>query len=280
MTSWIRRPLQVKPKDEVVRPYFVSLGQEEFCAHFNTLFYSYAYAKSMFRGLVVYDRSTGISPSYALLEETFAPLPGLTYSTEMLPMATTLRPRDGAKFFPFLSEFTTQSLRTEAHATLMWKPEMLNKIREIILEKSVPEKFDIGVQIRSQKKFDMVRAPSVQNYVDAVKGETTKQDPIVFVMAEDLTLIDEFKRLAPDSWTIHWIYPSNMLIRGSSIGTFNRNSTANKTRAYLEYITELYCMQNCSRLICNLSNDIGRFLFLTASAENFRSMDTPDWKPF
>lgn len=280
MTSWIRGTLRSKPKEEVARPFFVSLGQEEFCAHFNTLFYSYAYAKSMSKELVIYDRSTGISPSYALLEETFASLPGLTYSSEMRAMVTVLRPKDGSKFFPFLSGFTTQTLRTEAHNTLIWKPAMVEKFRDVSLQNSLPENFDVGVHIRFQKRFDTVRVPTVQSYVDAVKGGAIKDDLTVFVMAEEPSQIDEFKRLAPTTWIIHTVYPSSNLVRGSSIATFGRQSAANRTTAYVEYLTELYCMQNSSKLICNLSNDVGRFLFLTASATNFRSMDTPDWTPF
>jgi hypothetical protein len=258
----------------------VSLGQEDFCAHFNTLFYSYAYAKSMSKDLVIYDRSTGISPSYALLEETFASLPGLSYSSEMRPMVTMLRPKDGTRFFPLLAGFTTQALRTEAHETLIWKPLMLEKIRAVALENSLPEKFDVGVQIRFPKRFDTVRAPTVQNYLDAVKAAVLKDDSTVFVMADEPAQLDEFKRLAPKTWVIHSVYPRTPLLRGSTIATFGRQSAANKVEAYVEYLTELYCMQQSSKLICNLSNDVGRFLFLTGSATNFRSMDTPDWTPF
>ena len=278
MTSWIRTSRRTV--EETPRPYFLSLGNDEFCAHFNTLFYSHTYAKSMSRDLVIYDKSTAISPSYSLLEETFAPINRVSYSSEMRALITILRAKDSAKFFPLLSKMNIQELRTEARAVLVWKPSMMEKIRSVVEENSLPDTFDVGVHIRFPKRFDTVRAPSVQTYVDAVSGEVSVENPNVFVMADQSALLEEFRRLAPSKWIIHAVYPANSLLRGSSIDSFNRQSLVGKLRAYSEYVTELYCMQNCSKLICNLSTDAGRFLFLTGNAEKFRSMDTPEWSPF
>jgi hypothetical protein len=279
MTSWIRVPFK-RSEEEKSRPYFVSLGQDEFCTHFNTLFYSQLYAKSMSKELIIYDKSTAISPSYALLEETFAPISGVSYSSEMRPMVTVLRPKDGAKFFPLLSSLSIQELRTQANMALVWNSEMLKKIREVFAISSFPENFDVGIHIRVQKKFDTIRAPTPQNYVDAVKAVITKENPTVFVMVDEPMQLEEFKRIVPVTWVVHNVYSQNSLVRGSAIATFGRQSVATKISAYIDFLTELYCMQHSSKLICNLSNDIGRFLFLTGGADNFRSMDTPEWRPF
>ena len=286
MTSWLKvQPAKRSDEPVKARPYFLSLEQEEFCSHFNTLFYSYIYAQSHKRELVVYDKSTVISSSYALLQETFAPLPELSYVSEMQPSVTILHAKDTSRFAPFLSSMAVNDLRTKARRTLTWNPTMLAKMLPVIDDNALPPDtaFDVGVHIRASIKFDRVRAPAINVYVDAVAGVATrlgKPDISVFVMVDEMAQFEEFIRLAPKTWAIFTIQPRNSLVRGIKIGTLARQNGNTKLAAYVEYLTGLYCMQKCGNLVCNLSNDMDRFLYLTASAQSFRSLDVPTFTPF
>jgi len=285
MTSWLKVPMKRTGEAVKVRPYFLSLDQEEFCSHFNTLFYSQLYAQTNNRELFIYDKSTVISPSYALLQETFAAVPEVTYISEMKPAATLLHAKEASRFAPLLSSRSVQDLRTKAREALTWNPVMLGKMLPVLEENYLPpdNNIDVGIHIRAPVKFDSVRAPAVQTYVEAVAGVATrlgKTDISVFVMVDEPAQFEEFKRLAPKTWVLFTIHPRNGLVRGGKIGTMGRHSVVVKLAAYVEYLTELYCMQKCSNIICNLSIDTGRFLYLTASATSFRSLDVPTWTPF
>jgi len=284
MTSWLKVPPKKKedgpPKP---RPYFISLQDDEFCSHFNTLFYAHLYAKTNQRDLVVYDMTTPISASFPLLQETFAPVNGIEYASEMRSSTTILRPRDGQRFGPVISALRQDDLRLSARRTLTWNPTMLTQINEVVEENRLAEEYDAGVHIRSPVRFDSVRAPAIQTYIDAVQGvadRLEKPDLSVFVMVDDLSQFEAFSKAAPKTWVISTVRPRNSQVRGSRVGTLGRQGIATKMRAYVEFVTELYCMQRSANIICYLSNDIGRFLYLTGSAASLRSLDTPAWTPF
>jgi len=284
MTSWLHVPPKKKEDGPTKpRPYFVSLMQDEFCSHFNTLFYSRLFSETNQRDLLIYDMSTVISPSFSLLQETFAPMKGVEYVSEMKPSATVLRAKDPAKIIPLLNNLSQEELRSAARSALTWNPAMLEKVSAVIEENSLPEEFDAAVHIRSPVKFDRVRAPAVQTYVEALQAlakKLGKDDMSVFVMVDEVAQFEEFRKLAPKTWVLHTVRPRNSIVRGGRVGTMGRNSIAIKMAAYVEFITELYCMQHSMNVICNLSNDTGRFIYLTANAASLRSLDTPAWTPF
>jgi hypothetical protein len=284
MTSWLKVPLKKKDEGPVkLRPYFISLQEDEFCSHFNTLFYSQLYAKTNVRDLIVYDMSTVISPSFSLLQETFAPVKGVEYASEMKPSVNIIRPKDGQRYGPVISALSQPDLRSAARAVLTWNQKTLEKIQASLEENRLDGDYDVGVHIRSPVRFDRVRAPAIQTYVDAVQGvadKLKKNDLTVFVMVDDLSQFESFAKAAPKTWVLSAVRPRNSLVRGGRVGTMNRQNSGTKLAAYVEFLTELYCMQRSKNVICNLSNDTGRFLYLTAEADSLRSLDTPAWTPF
>ena len=282
MTSWLQvdrqKPSETGPK---VRPYFFSLDNGEFSTHFNSFLYSYMYAQSNNRDLIVYDKSNPVSPNYALLQETFAPLNGLSYASEMRPMVTVLRPRNDVRVSQFLSTKAIPEIRTEARKILTWNPNVLVAINDVINYNGLEDisSYDVGVHLHTPIRG---RSIPLQTYLDAVKAISRgngKSDLLVFVMG-DLQLITEFSNLSPKTWKISQVSPTTQLIRGNSVSSFNRQSVANKTATYIEYLTELYCMQNCKNIVYNLGNDADRFLYLTAKSENLKSLDVSKWSPF
>jgi hypothetical protein len=284
MTSWLKVPLKKKEEEPVkARPYFVSLQEDEFCSHFNTLFYTQLYAKANLRDLIIYDMSTVISPSFSLLQETFAPVLGVEYASEMKPSVNIIRPKDGPRYGPILSALSQEDLRSSARSVLTWNPKILERINAAMEENRLANEYDVGVHIRSPVRFDRVRAPTIQTYVDAIQGvadKLKKDDLTVFVMVDDLTQFESFFKAAPKTWIISTVRPRNSLVRGGRVGTMNRQNSVTKLAAYVEFLTELYCMQHSKNVICNLSNDTGRFLYLTGGADSLRSLDTPAWTPF
>ena len=284
MTSWLKVPPKKKEDGPPVpRPFFISLQEDEFCSHFNTLFYAHLYAKTNRRGLVVYDMTTSLSASFPLLQETFAPVNGVDYATEMKPSATILRPKDGQRLGPVISALTQENLRLEARRTLTWNPAMLAKINSVLEENRLSEEYDVGVHIRAPVRFERARAPTIQTYVDAIQGvadKLGKSDLSVFVMVDDLGQFEAFAKAVPKTWVLSTVRPRNSLVRGGRVGTMGRQNPATKMAAYVEFLTELYCMQRSSNVICNLSVDTDRFLYLTANAASLRSLDTPVWTPF
>jgi hypothetical protein len=153
---------------------------------------------------------------------------------------------------------------------------MLTSIKSVCKQNNLeePVSYDLGLHITS--------LAAIRSYLDAAEDLAKKlkvPDLKVFIMATDSTYIDEFRRLCPKTWKVSKISGSGDL-RGSSITSFSRQPVATKIRAYVEYLTELYCMQNCKNVICNLSNDVGRFLYMTSNTNTFKSMDVPSWTPF
>jgi len=284
MTSWLKVPLKKKSEELTKpRPYFISLQEDEFCSHFNTLFYSQLYAKMNLRDVFIYDMSTVISPSFSILQETFAPLKGVEYVSEMKPSVNIIKPKDGQRYGPMLSALSQQDLRAAGRAALSWNPKMLERIHATLEENRLTGEYDVGVHIRSPVRFDRVRAPVIQSYVEAVQGVADKlgKDNItVFVMVDELSQLESFIKAVPKAWIISAVRPRNAMVRGGRVGTMSRQNSGTKMAAYVEFLTELYCMQHSANVICNLSNDTGRFLYLTAEAESLRSLDTPAWTPF
>ena len=104
---------------------------------------------------------------------------------------------------------------------------------------------------------------------------TQKLDkPSVFVLVSDPADFIEFRNLAPKTWKLFQVSPATSTIRGMNVASYNRQNAAVKLNAYVEHLTELYCMQQCETIVGTLSNDVGRFLYLTAKTpETFKSLD-------
>jgi hypothetical protein len=265
MTSWIQTRMKRKEEGPVKpRPYFLELDDEP-CSKFNHLFYSYMYAKSNKRDLFLFDKANVGNR----LEDTFGLLPDLTYCSEMKPSVSVLRTRDFARFGPLFSSMSVENIRTSANEVLVWKDAAKAKIVLTLQSNEIEDgtAHDIGIHIERPGRGRVIMQP----YIDAVRAVSkavSTVEPTIFVMCDEPSYFDEFKRLADKTWNLKFI-------RKTTVGS----RVPSRTIVYQEFLAELYCMQTCSNLVCNLSNDVGRFLFLTAAAKSFRSLGAPTWAP-
>ena len=278
MTSWLHTARKPKSEDGPrIRNYFLSLEGGEFCSYYVAMFNAHVFGTANGRSLNVYDRSNPISVSYSLLKDAFVPTPNVTYVSEMMAGVTVLNGSSDPRYAGSLTRIPKADLRTMASTVLQWSPALLEKIQQTMTDRGLPSEFDVGVHIRSRNRFDTIRAPTTSTYVSSVEDagrKLKKTDLTVFVLTSDPADFFEFQRAAPTTWKLFQVQPNISTIRGSNIGTFNRQNSAVKMNAYIEHVTELYCMQHCNNIVGTLSNDIGRFLYLTATDPTaFRSLD-------
>lgn len=278
MTSWIRVPRKLRSEDGPrVRNYLLTLEDGDFTSYYLSLFNAYAFAAANGRELNVYDRSNPVSVSYPLLKDTLEPADKVSYVTEMMSGVTVLGGQGDPRYAGLLVQMPPEVLRNVADRVLQWTPTMMNRVNGIIAAQKLPPTFDIGVHIRSRSRFDTIRAPTTATYVAAVEDAVRirkLKTPTVFVLVSDPADFTDFARLAPKTWTLFQVSPSTTTIRGSNVGSFNRQNSAIKLNAYVEHVTELYCMQNCTTIVSTLSSNVGKFLYLTAKSPlAFQSLD-------
>jgi hypothetical protein len=282
MTSWLRVPRKSKTGEEEgprLRNYFLRLESGEFTTYFLSLFNAHVFSNLGRRSLYIYDNSNPISTTYSLLKETFEPMKDVNYVSEMMTGVTVVTGRSDARYNGALTQISPDILRRIAAAALKWSPSILEKVRQSLAERRLPATFDAAVHIRSRSRFDTVRAPTTGAYVSAVEAAVRgKADlsgnpvaPNIFVLTSSDADFLDFQNEAPKTWKLFQVSPNVGTIRGINVGSFNRQNSAIKLNAYIEHVTELYCMQQATVTIGTLSADIGRFLYLTAPS--FKSLD-------
>ena len=278
MTSWLHVPRKLRSEEGPrIRNYFLRLEDGEFASHFTALFNASVFSLVNSRELYVYDKANPISATYALLEDTFEPAQGIRYVSEMMSGVTVLTGNSDSRYSGFLAQVPKDTLRSNAAPVLRWSQTTLDSITAIAKAQNLPAKFDVGVHIASRNRMDVIRPPTVASYVsaveDALRGQKLKE-PAVFVLASDPANFFEFQSLAPKTWKLFQVTPASSTIRGINVSSFNRQNVAVRLNAYREHLTELYCMQQCAAIIGTLSNDIGKFLYLTATGPTtFKSLD-------
>ncbi len=278
MTSWIKVPRKTKSEDGPrIRNYFLRLENTNFAGSFTALFNAYMFSIINTRDLYVYDGTNAISSTYSFLQETFEPTESIHYVSEMMPGVTVLTGSSDPRYAGFLAQVAKSMLRSNAASVLRWNQKMLESIMEITKAQELPSKFDVGVHIRSRSRVDMIRPPTVASYVSAIEDALRTQkvkEPNIFVLVSEPAEFIEFQNLAPKYWKLFQISPASSTIQGINVNSFNRQSTAVKLNAYKEHLAELYCIQQSTNIIGTLSNDIGKFLYLTAKTpETFKSLD-------
>ena len=286
MTSWLHTRAKPKSKSEEgpkVRDYFLNLEGGDFATYYLSLFNAQVYSNANNRSLNVYDRANPVSVSYPLLKEAFEPVANVNYVSEMMTGVTILSGQSDQRYTGLLTRLSKDELRAAALRILKWSPTILQRVAETLKEQGLETSeqaasFDVGVHIRPRNRFDAVRAPNAASYVTSVEDiarRLKRTDLSVFVLTSELADFIEFQRAAPPTWKLFQVQPSNATIRGSNVSSFNRQNSAVKLNAYIEHVSELYCMQHCDAIIGSLTTNIGRFLYLTAPDPNaFRSIDT------
>jgi hypothetical protein len=277
MTSWIRVAPKKKTED-TVRPFLFKTGSAEFADEFNQYFYTTLYAQSVKRPLSVYDMVNPLGSSYSIIKETFAEVPGTTFTDSMMPNVTTLNAHDGTRVIPFVNSLARDDIQSSATSILEWSPSMIKDISVIRTRANIPDVIDVGVHMVSRNVLRSSDVSSIVGaYIDAVRQVDTllkKETLNIFVAAEQSLLLQEFLVKAAPNWKIFMIPQTNMNINGFSVQTFERQQGRLRLEAYKEFVAMLSCLQTSENLITSLSSEVGKFLFMTNTTMTyFRSME-------
>ncbi len=272
MTSWIRRgPRSVTTsRDELDVVFQTNKGG--FCTQFNRYFYHTYYARRIGKGLYVKQAPNIMGDDYPLLQTVFADISGVQFVADK-PAGS---PQQDLKMFDLLSRTPRDTLRLAAREVLRWNPAVETQIRSMLGAMGIPDKFDIGVQIRTGS----AKPISVERYLRAVDTFVATAPPgrkvRVFVASDSAAAMKEIEsRTKSAPYEVYSI----------AGGTYNAAEFAakpfdDKFNDAMVFFTDLYLLQRCPMLVCTLSSNVGKFLLLTAdSARHFKSLDLQDLVP-
>ena len=112
------------------------------------------------------------------------------------------------------------------------------------------------------------------------KAKINKHVLNVFVMTDNISLLNLLKTSIGPSINIYSIEFKSPCTNGHLQGEFNLHSRDVKEAAYIQILAELTIMQRIPAILCTLSSNIGRFLYITClSTTNFKSLDIPRYAP-
>ena len=260
MTSWIRVP-PVK-QVEAQKTYFFETTEDGFCNNFNQYLYARLFSLSEGKPLQVYDRTNAVSSNFPVIQNTFVDVSGVSFVDSMAPRASSIqklmrRVLDHARGVPLAN------LRATAQDAFQWKDSLVDKLTTIIQGASLPATFDAGIHIRSgdvTATRDLRAGITVDQYVQAVRAiqkKAGKEKMAVFVMTDSAQRLGEFVKKADPSWKVYTL--SNPTLSPTS----GRNPAAMRLTAYTYFMAELLVMQSINDIVCRLSNNVGKFLYLT-----------------
>jgi hypothetical protein len=90
-------------------------------------------------------------------------------------------------------------------------------------------------------------------------------------MSDSSTAIEQFKKKADASWRV-------FSLEQLPLRTDGRNPVRARLAAYQQSMTDLLVMQSIPDIICTLSSDVGKFLYLTVEhANRVVSLDEPNF---
>jgi len=281
MTSWINSKTKSKlPTKEL--GYSFSTTQAGFCSQFNNFFYAYLYAVSKDRKLFVCERNSALGFSVPFLKSVFKDNNNIEYTNYQMVQHPVY---DSKVVYPYLYSLTHTELREKARKFFGYNDLKLEEC-DVFLSNyaNIPKKFDMGIHIRSGDKITTreMSAIPIASYVTAIKDMQKKsglKTLEIFVMTDNFSLFQKLKELADSSWSLF------TLDSPTQIGHVQENFNTYLTRKEKQYefnkfLTELLIMQNCPKIICTLSSNVGRYLYLNVeSLEFFKSIDVPTFAP-
>ena len=264
MTSWIKHNI-VKPIGQAVEKssFLFETTDAGFCSQFNNYLYAVLYARSEKTPLYVNDSINAVSIRYPLIQNTFVKMADVNFTDIQITTATNLKKR-----IPQMRTFLNRvELGDTAKDILTWNPTILKDINNILDDTNIPNTFDVGVNIRSGDMALETKLVPVNTYIEAVRDfqKKSKKDTLdVFLMTDSANSLEEFKKKKDPSWNIFILkYPVDMT--GHTQRDFNALPTKQRKDAYLDFVTELFIMQQIPYIVCTFSSNVGRFLHTSDS---------------
>jgi hypothetical protein len=272
MTSWVRAQPPPLKRVEQKMGYFFETTDSSFCSNFLQYLYAYMYSRTEGRTLHVYDMMNSVGVTHPLIKNSFVDTSGVSFTDSMLPSVSSMS-RILPRILANANALPVETLRTAAQQIFQWNASVHAPLEEIIKASRLPASFDLGVYIRADRVG--VRALPVDEYVRAAKKVLTdRASPNIFIMSDSSTAIEQFKKKADASWKV-------FSLEQIPPRTDGRNPVRARLAAYHQSMTELLVMQSIPDIICTLSSDIGKFIYLTVEhANRVVSLDEPKFSVY
>jgi hypothetical protein len=272
MTSWVRAQPPALKRVEQKTGYFFETTDSSFCSNFLQYLYAYMYSRAEGRTLHVYDMMNSVGVTHPLIKNSFVDTSGVSFADSMLPSVSSMS-RILPRILANANALPVETLRIAAQQIFRWNPSIYAPLQEIITASRLPTSFDLGVYIRGDRVG--TRALPVDEYVRAAKRVlAATASPNIFIMSDSSTAIEQFKKKADASWKV-------FSLEQVPPRTDGRNPVRARLAAYHQSMTELLVMQSIPDIICTLSSDIGKFIYLTVEhANRVVSLDEPKFSVY
>jgi hypothetical protein len=268
MSSWgAQAPRKRLGNDAIV---FVAT-EAGFCSQFNNYLHHVILAKKEKQKLFLIDKYSALKDSF--LQRSFV-LPSIV---EPVPTVPANVKSYAKQILGILSNMTPQQIRAEAAALFRLSPKLSQDIAAERAKYVFPS-FDVGVHIRSGDKVTTgeMRLIPIEKYAAEIRRHAPKS---VFVMTDTLNLREELKAILEPNIGVYGLdfkSPCSTHVQGE----FNLAPKAVREEAYVQFMTELNIMQEIPRIVCTLSSNVGRYLYVTAKdVSGFKSLDGPVYTP-
>lgn len=256
--------------------FYYQTSEAGFCSLFNNLFYSYIYAKNKKIPFFILDKPNPIGLNYPIFKTILSPQVHLKYINSPEKGLIKLGRNE---IIIFLSTLSNDYLRKEAKEFFKWSDFCLENIN--LMKKEIKrDTFDIGIHIRAGDKITTgeMKEISIESYIQKTASIINIPIPNIFIMSDSLQKIEEFKRLAPKNWVLHY-FQTNILDTHFQ-DNFNKKSFDNKLNALFQFMAELECMKQSKKIVCTFSSNVSRFLFLVHSDCEYHSLDLKIFSSF
>jgi len=268
MSSWgIQAPRKRVGTDTLV---FVAT-EAGFCSQFNSYLFHVILAKKEKQKLYLVDQYSALR--YSFLQRSFL-LPSIVEPIPIVPVKVQSRAK---QIMAALSTMTHEQIRAEAAQLFRLSPELSQQIAVERAKYAFPT-FDLGVHIRSGDKITTgeMGAISLERYAAEIRSSAPHS---VFVMTDTPSLREGLKVILEPKIQVYGLEfksPCSTHVQGE----FNLAPRAVKEDAYVQFMTELNIMQEIPVIVCTLSSNVGRYLYVTAKdIRRFKSLDVPVYSP-
>lgn len=279
MTSWIsstrRKPGTVTREQAYT---FETNDSSGFCTQFNQYLYAYLTAKSKSRNLYVFDKKNAVNSSLSLLQSTFEIPEEIKFSDMAMLQYQRLTME---QTFPITRTIPIQTIKQMAKDLFNYNDETLLECDKFLKLYKLPKSFDVGVHIRAGDKLarrEMTPIP-IESYVSALKAYQKLKDlkeMNVFVMTDTYKLFEQLKAKADSSWKLYTLDTQEQ--KGYDHSEFKQLPPRQRKAAYIQFLTELQIMRQLDGIICTLTSNVGRWLYINMKeGAQFKSLDLPTY---
>lgn len=272
MTSWLKTAPAKKKEEDVVKPFLFETDDDGLCSQFNAYLYAMSYSVAEKAPLLVNDTANVVSLRFPLIQNTFVTPDTVSFTDTNLLSSTSLKRRRQA-LTTYILGLPPAHLREAGRNILQWNEAALQPTIDV-------SGIHIGVHIRTFGPNEPKNTP-IEQYVKAVQAfqKSSKKTSLkVFVMSDSVQRLEEFKLKKDKSWTVVTVgTPPNL--GAHSQRDFNAAPPRQRMAAYREFLGELQVMQQLPQIICSFSSNVGKFLYLSSTANLF-SVDQTVFSPF